>query len=221
MFNTSLLPSFTPLTAKVSVLTVWSGVGVMATPENSASVPLVLLAVVLPLPATVPAAENVNANVAGGSVVVPSFTVKAKLSAELSAPPWRYLIRPAAMSAWVKVLLAVRASPASTAPLPLRSLNSVPLVGAVPTVYTSAAGKVSLSVVASLAAVRVVKPPLAKLAPVLVAATGALSLAVRVTVLAKLRAVVSLPPLLVPPLSLTEVSVTVRLVVVGAVLVFW
>ena len=79
---------------------------------------------------------------------------------------------------------------------------------------------VSLSVVASLAAVRVVKPPLAKLAPVLVAATGALSLAVRVTVLAKLRAVVSLPPSLVPPLSLTEVSVTVRLVVVVAVLVF-
>ena len=124
------------------------------------------------------------------------------------------------MSAWVKVLLAARASPASAAPLPLRSLNSVPLVGAVPTVYTSAAFVVSLSVVESLAAVRVVRPPLARLSPVFLASTGALSLSVMLTVLAMLSTLVSTPPLAVPPLSLTEVSVTVRLLVLGAALVF-
>ena len=132
------MPSFTPVMVKPMLLTVLPSAGVITTPLNSTSLPSVLLAVVLPLPVAVGVvgvlAEMVRLKVALARVVVASLTVKAKLSGLLSSPPWRYLIRPAARSAWVKVLAAVRVSPASAAPLPFVSLNSVPLVGAVPRV---------------------------------------------------------------------------------------
>ncbi len=73
--------------------------------------------------------------------------------------------------------------------------------------------------ITGLAEVMVSKPPLCTVAPLLVT-TGAVSMPCTVTVEARFKALVSAPPLVVPPESFKDVKVTTRLPFVGALLVF-
>ena len=160
----SLLPSRTLPMAMLRLVSFWAVpkvspvVAVAALKRETAAPPSVKVRLLLVVAVRVGMSftrPTLTTNGTAVLVAMPSLTVNLIRSLAVSLLLWRYLMLPLVISCWVKVPFRAISSPALTSPLPLLSLNRVPLAGAETSLKTRLPAACWASVAASFAPVRV------------------------------------------------------------------